>query len=87
MIQKIMDEDDKDAEITDCFYSFSNEEYDRLIENAATKRLNGIPFDGNNDIIYADIESAVHNDSTCEPVTSIRSIGFAKLSSNPVEDH
>lgn len=58
MIQKIMDEDDKDAEITDCFYSFSNEEYDRLIENAATKRLNGIPFDGNNDIIYADIESA-----------------------------
>lgn len=40
----------QDSEISDCFYSFSNDKYDEMIRNSELQRANLIPF-GNDDTI------------------------------------
>jgi hypothetical protein len=56
MVQKIMDQTTEDEEVNDCFYTFSNDEYDELLKEAALKRLNGKGFADNNGIVYSDIK-------------------------------
>lgn len=58
IVKKILNEDTSD--VTDCFYSFSNEKYDKLLNEAENKRANMYPFqDSNNHQTHIDTEEVM----------------------------
>ena len=79
MVEKIIEQEDE--EFTDCFYTFSNEDYDELEESTATKIINNNVYAKNTDEevgeIY-DILNSYDADSTLHEQTEIISRAIMK---------
>ena len=79
LVEKIIEQEDE--EFTDCFYTFSNEDYDELEESTATKIINNNVYAKNTDEevgeIY-DILNSYDADSTLHEQTEIISRAIMK---------
>ena len=79
LVEKIIEQEDE--EFTDCFYTFSNEDYDELEESTATKIINNNIYAKNTDEevgeIY-DILNSYDADSTLHEQTEIISRAIMK---------
>ena len=91
IIKKIIEGDD--TTINDCFYSFSNEEYDALVEEATLKHAGLYKYNGDNNSAVSlnaqqllDSLSGISENSTLQEQTTTIKNAFTQISATIAQD-
>ena len=86
IIKNLIDADD--SEVSDCFYSFSNEKYQSMLQDAEKKRANLYPFQDGEQSISIDGEEVISilneysSEATLNEQKDIFKRAFAKVTAN-----